>query len=77
MMVDVLLTDCHSKCTFRPQFSSAYFEGTGRIGVIFLQICMTRNTIYNKLFLVEYNKVLLFNKGTRHLKRLANKPYSQ
>jgi hypothetical protein len=78
-MVVVLLTDCNSKRTFRPKFPSVCFEGTGRIGVIFFQIYsyMSRNIIYNKLFLVEYNKLLLFNKRYTTFKRLANKTYSQ
>lgn len=77
MMVDVLLTDCHSKHTFRAKLSYVCFEGTGRIGVVFFQICMIRNIIYNNLFLVEYNKLLLFNKSYTTFKILANKTYSQ
>jgi hypothetical protein len=52
MIVDILLTDCHGKRTFRLKLPSVCSEGTGRIGVIFFQIYMTRNIIYNILFLV-------------------------
>ena len=61
-MVDVLLTDCHSRRTSQPKLSSVCFEGTGRFGVIFFQMYMAGNIIYNKLFLVEYYKLPLFNK---------------
>jgi len=75
MIVDILLTDCHSKRTFRPKLSSVCFEGRTR--VMFFQIYMTRKIIYSKLFLVNYNKLLLFNKRYTTFKRHANKTYSQ
>jgi hypothetical protein len=58
VMVDVLLTDFHINRTFPRKLSSVHFEGTGRIRVIFFQIYVKRNLIYNKLFLVEYIKLL-------------------
>jgi hypothetical protein len=76
MMVDIRIADCHGKGTFRPKLSSLCFKGTGRIGVIFFQIYATQNVIYNKLFLVECNKLLLFKKRYTTFKRLANKTYS-
>jgi hypothetical protein len=62
LLLIVFLIDFHSKSTFRRKLSSVQFEGSGRIGLIFFfQIYVTRNLTY-KLFLVEYNKLLSFNK---------------